>query len=141
MARKRRAKLNVFVKPDEQWRACSAMAMARRRRAKLNVFVKPDEQRRACSAIAMARNRQQSQRRGHPHLIQQIAGTVTMRRPIVSNTCRIGRQNSTFSIKSSRNRGTKEEKKGLLFHDFRLSSYICTKYQGTKPLLSLQNKQ
>ena len=48
---------------------------------KENVFVKPDEQRRACSAIAMARNRQQSQRRGHPHLIQQIAGTVTMRRP------------------------------------------------------------
>ena len=51
----------------------------------------------------------------------------------LSNTWTIGWQNSTFSIKSSRNRGTKEEKKGLLFHDFRLSSYICTKYQGTNP--------
>ena len=74
-------KENVFVKQDEQWRACSAIAMARKRRAKLNVFVTPDEQWRTCSAIAMAKNRQQSQRRGHPHLIQQIAGTVTMRRP------------------------------------------------------------
>ena len=51
----------------------------------------------------------------------------------LSNTWTIGWQNSNFSIKSSKKRGTKDEKKGILIHDFGLSSYICTKYQGTNP--------
>ena len=51
----------------------------------------------------------------------------------LSNTWTIGWQNSTFSIKSSKKRCTKDEKKGILIHDFGLSSYICTKYQGTNP--------
>ena len=55
MARKRRMKSNVFVKPNEQNRACSSYAMARKRRMKSNVFVKPNEQNRACSRYAMAR--------------------------------------------------------------------------------------
>ena len=46
---------NVFVKPNEQNRACSSYAMARKRRMKSNVFVKPNEQNRACSSCAMAR--------------------------------------------------------------------------------------
>ena len=48
---------NVFVKPNEQNRACSSYAMARKRRMKSNVFVKPNEQNRACSSYAMARKR------------------------------------------------------------------------------------
>ena len=36
--------VNVFVKPDEQWWACSVIAMARKRRMKSNVFVKPNGQ-------------------------------------------------------------------------------------------------
>ena len=55
MARNRRMKSNVFVKPNEQNRACSSYAMARKRRMKSNVFVKPNEQNRACSRYAMAR--------------------------------------------------------------------------------------
>ena len=55
MARNRRMKSNVFVKPNEQNRACSSYAMARKRRMKSNVFVKPNEQNRACSSYAMAR--------------------------------------------------------------------------------------
>ena len=47
--------VNVFVKPNEQNRACSRYAMARKRRMKSNVFVKPNEQNRACSRYAMAR--------------------------------------------------------------------------------------
>ena len=47
--------VNVFVKPNEQNRACSSYAMARNRRMKSNVFVKPNEQNRACSRYAMAR--------------------------------------------------------------------------------------
>ena len=47
--------LNVFVKPDEQSRACLSCAMARKRRMKSNVFVKPDEQSRACLSSVMAR--------------------------------------------------------------------------------------
>ena len=55
--------LNVFVKPNEQCRACSDIVMARKRTfrgTKKNVFVKPNEQCRACSDIVMARigNRQ-----------------------------------------------------------------------------------
>ena len=57
MARNRRMKSNVFVKPNEQNRACSSYAMARKRRMKSNVFVKPNEQNRACSSYAMARKR------------------------------------------------------------------------------------
>ena len=34
---------NVFVKPNEQNRACSSYAMARKGRMKSNDFVKPDE--------------------------------------------------------------------------------------------------
>ena len=49
--------MNVFVKPNEQNRACSSYAMARKRRMKSNVFVKPNEQNRACSSYAMARKR------------------------------------------------------------------------------------
>ena len=49
--------VNVFVKPNEQNRACSSYAMARKRRMKSNVFVKPNEQNRACSSYAMARKR------------------------------------------------------------------------------------
>ena len=66
-------KMNVFVKPNEQRRACSNIVMARignRQHGALseverqnalfeerekNVFVKPNEQRRACSNIVMAR--------------------------------------------------------------------------------------
>ena len=48
---------NVFVKPNEQNRACSSYAMARKRRMKSNVFVKPNGQNRACSSYAMARKR------------------------------------------------------------------------------------
>ena len=55
MARKRRMKSNVFVKPNEQNRACSRYAMARKGRMKSNVFIKPNEQNRACSSYAMAR--------------------------------------------------------------------------------------
>ena len=47
--------VNVFVKPNEQNRACSSYAMARKGRMKSNVFVKPNEQNRACSRYAMAR--------------------------------------------------------------------------------------
>ena len=47
--------VNVFVKPNEQNRACSSYAMARKGRMKSNVFVKPNEQNRACSSYAMAR--------------------------------------------------------------------------------------
>ena len=55
--------LNVFVKPNEQYRACSDIVMARKRTfqgTRKNVFVKPNEQCRACSDIVMARigNRQ-----------------------------------------------------------------------------------
>ena len=52
--------LNVFVKPNEQCRACSDIVMARKRtfeERKKNVFVKPNEQCRACSDIVMARKR------------------------------------------------------------------------------------
>ena len=48
---------NVFVKPDEQNRACSSYAMARKGAMKWNLFVKPNEQNRACSSYAMARKR------------------------------------------------------------------------------------
>ena len=47
---------NVFVKPNEQCRACSNIVMARKRTfrgTKKNVFVKPNEQHRACSNVAM----------------------------------------------------------------------------------------
>ena len=50
--------MNVFVKPNEQRRACSDIVMARKRtfrETKKNVFVKPNEQCRACSTIVMAR--------------------------------------------------------------------------------------
>ena len=47
--------VNVFVKPNDQNRACSRYAMARKGRMKSNVFVKPNEQNRACSRYAMAR--------------------------------------------------------------------------------------
>ena len=47
----------VFVKPNEQNRACSSYAMARKRRMKSKVFVKLNEQNRACSSYAMARKR------------------------------------------------------------------------------------
>ena len=47
--------MNVFVKPNEQNRACSRYAMARKGRMKSNVFVKPNEQNRACSRYVMAR--------------------------------------------------------------------------------------
>ena len=53
-------KINVFVKPDEQCRACLNIAMARKRtfrKREKNVFVKPNEQCRACSNIVMARKR------------------------------------------------------------------------------------
>ncbi len=50
-------KENVFVKPNEQNRACWSYAMARKRRMKSNVFVKPNEQKRACSSYGMARKR------------------------------------------------------------------------------------
>ena len=33
--------INVFVKPNEQNRACSSYAMARKRRMKSNLFIKP----------------------------------------------------------------------------------------------------
>ena len=49
--------VNVFVKPNEQNRACSSYAVARKRRMKSNVFVKPNEQNRACSSYAVARKR------------------------------------------------------------------------------------
>ena len=55
MARKCALKWNVFVKPDEQRRACSGYAMVRKCALKRNVFIKPNEQRRACSGYAMAR--------------------------------------------------------------------------------------
>ena len=50
-------KRNVFVKPNEQSRACASYAMARKRLLKTNVFVKPNEQSRACASYAMARKR------------------------------------------------------------------------------------
>ena len=43
-------KRNVFVKPNEQSRACASYAMARKRLLKTNVFVKPNEQSRACAS-------------------------------------------------------------------------------------------
>ena len=55
MARKGAMKWNLFVKPNEQNRACSSYAMARKGAMKWNIFVKPDEQNRACSIYAMAR--------------------------------------------------------------------------------------
>jgi len=51
---------NVFVKPNEQCRACSDIVMARKRtfrETKKKVFVKPNEQCRVCSDIVMARKR------------------------------------------------------------------------------------
>ena len=51
---------NVFVKPNEQCRACSNVVMARKRTfrgTQKNVFVKPNKQCRACSNIVMARKR------------------------------------------------------------------------------------
>ena len=50
-------KRNVFVKPNEQSRACASYAMARKRLLKTNVFVKPNEQSRACASYVMARKR------------------------------------------------------------------------------------
>ena len=57
MARKRLLKTNVFVKPNEQSRACASYVMARKRLLKTNVFVKPNEQSRACASYVMARKR------------------------------------------------------------------------------------
>ena len=51
---------NVFVKPNEQCRACSNIVMARKRTfrgTQKNVFVKPNKQCRACLNIVMARKR------------------------------------------------------------------------------------
>ena len=51
---------NVFVKPNEQCRACSNIVMARKRTfrgTKKNVFVKPNKQCRACLNVVMARKR------------------------------------------------------------------------------------
>ncbi|WP_415966652.1 hypothetical protein [Alistipes communis] len=51
-------KFNVFVKPNEQSRACASYAEAGKRRMKFNVFVKPNEQSRACASYAEAGKRQ-----------------------------------------------------------------------------------
>ena len=50
-------KRKVFVKPNEQNRACSGYAMARKRAMKRKVFVKPNGQSESCSSNAMARKR------------------------------------------------------------------------------------